>query len=405
MVFCVHFDSAFGGLVPPQSWAARLLHVAAVLGHYGVDIFFIISGYLIYGAVMQNTRLRYTRFLRRRVRRIYPTFLVVLGLYLLVSVLLPQRSKVPNTAIAAALFVGANVLLLPGITSVQPIISVAWSLSYEFCFYAAIPVVVTVFGFCRLGRRGRVTVFLTLGAAFIGLCGLSASPERPLHMVGSPTHLRMMFFVVGILVYELRNDRAESKASTLRDALASGLVLVVLSIAYWLREGVGLPEAAGLKQYPGIYEFLVLGIGFGSFAFRVVTTDAILAKVLSVRPLRWLGNMSYSYYLIHGLTINAVALGVSVLTNKPAGHAGYLLLFFMLCLMASVGVSFLLFGFVEGPFSLAQRGTEKLHSPGSNVSQTASIVSEVLPSLNATGNAQDSELLKDSAVDGGGGRF
>ena len=71
LVFFVHSRSAFKGYVIPQVAASYLSDFLGTVGGTGVDLFFVISGYLIYGAVIRP-RFTYGRFLRRRVERIYP---------------------------------------------------------------------------------------------------------------------------------------------------------------------------------------------------------------------------------------------------------------------------------------------------------------------------------------------
>ena len=128
LVFAVHFCT----LVRP--WAAdpglvSVLDVLERLGHSGVDLFFVLSGYLIYGALIARPR-PFGPFMRRRVQRIYPTFLAVFALYLVLSLLDPSHSKLPAPGASLVLFLLSNLLLLPGIFPLQPLIAVAWSLSY-----------------------------------------------------------------------------------------------------------------------------------------------------------------------------------------------------------------------------------------------------------------------------------
>jgi peptidoglycan/LPS O-acetylase OafA/YrhL len=102
-----------------------LLDALAKIGHSGVDLFFVISGYLIYGALIRKREFSYFPFVRRRATRIYPTFLAVLGVYLALSVLLPQQSRFPQGVSASMVYLGQNLLLLPGLFSIMPIMTVS----------------------------------------------------------------------------------------------------------------------------------------------------------------------------------------------------------------------------------------------------------------------------------------
>jgi len=112
LVFLVHYESLFGGWLGTAGPNATVGQFLQTVGHTGVDLFFVLSGYLIYGAVLKN-REGYPRFMERRVRRIYPTFLVMLVVYLGLSVIVPSESKLPVERFAAITYVVENVLLLP----------------------------------------------------------------------------------------------------------------------------------------------------------------------------------------------------------------------------------------------------------------------------------------------------
>src|ERR1041385_7793178 len=92
LVFFVHFHALFGGYAENILILRTASHFLGVVGNAGVDLFFVLSGYLIYGALLRN-RTSIVKFLWRRVERIYPTFLAVFVLYLGLSALFPDASK------------------------------------------------------------------------------------------------------------------------------------------------------------------------------------------------------------------------------------------------------------------------------------------------------------------------
>src|SRR5229473_2644814 len=81
LVFFVHFHGAFSKYLSSGSPLFHISEFMGTLGSTGVDLFFVISGYLIYGAVMRS-KFNYRRFMRRRVQRIYPTFLFLFFIYI-----------------------------------------------------------------------------------------------------------------------------------------------------------------------------------------------------------------------------------------------------------------------------------------------------------------------------------
>jgi peptidoglycan/LPS O-acetylase OafA/YrhL len=131
LVFFVHYHTLYGSYASTTSWTFKISHFAWGLGHSGVDLFFVLSGFLIYGSLIRKP-VNYFRFLRRRVQRIYPAFLVVFSVYICLSLIFPSFSKFPSGWWPTTKYIVLNLALMPGIFAVTPIISVAWSLSYEF---------------------------------------------------------------------------------------------------------------------------------------------------------------------------------------------------------------------------------------------------------------------------------
>ena len=78
LVFFVHFNALFHTYLWPGFLVARLANIAGSFGHTGVDLFFLLSGFLIYGIVLKKHP-SYGDFLWRRIRRLYPVFVLVLG--------------------------------------------------------------------------------------------------------------------------------------------------------------------------------------------------------------------------------------------------------------------------------------------------------------------------------------
>ena len=141
LVFVCHFQMVI--LSPlSQSFGSRFYLVMAQIGGTGVDLFFVLSGMLIYRAALKPN-MKYGKFLVRRVQRIFPTFVVVLALYIVVLEVTHKGAHYHAVGFKAhLLYIVANLLLLPGVFNIPGIISAAWSLSYEFAFYLAIPILV-----------------------------------------------------------------------------------------------------------------------------------------------------------------------------------------------------------------------------------------------------------------------
>lgn len=329
LVFLTHFCSLMGPWMADAPALAQFAAVVHDIGNAGVDLFFVLSGYLIYKTLVTREQ-RFSAFMARRIRRIYPTFLVVFAVYCVLSFVFPHESRIPHDA--PLRYLAANLLLLPGLLPIKPMITVAWSLSYEMFFYLCLPAVVTAFGLRRRGGMQRIGV-IALAAIALGAWGATTGSA----------HVRMLMFVSGMLVHEAihsRQVRAPSGAVA-ACVLAMGLLALVI------------PALGGFQT----------SILFTSFFLVCMSTflrpQEGLARAFAWTPLRWLGNMSYSYYLLHGLTLKALFL----LLPHPAALAGhaiplfFLLLpvFFVLTLLPSAG----LFLLVERPLSLAAESAPK----------------------------------------------
>jgi exopolysaccharide production protein ExoZ len=346
LVFFVHYHALYRLYVSPDSVSFQISEFLEIIGHSGVDLFFVLSGYLIYGIVIQKPQ-SYPLFLWRRVKRIYPTFLCVFFLYLILSFLFPERSRMPAGLFDASIYVLQNITLMPGIFPIPPLIAVSWTLSYEFAFYLSLPLLIRLAGMRSWGGGQRILLFLGFIALHIGLS---------LGM-GSELHLRLVLFVVGILLWEtLSYTGVKEKLTRLGEAGAIVIYLGSLVLSYWL--GIhpsSLPVIHGFHNLQGISRVFLMAVGSFAFGIYCFGFDGVLNKRFSQAPLRWLGNMSYSYYLIHGLALNGFAL---VLTRwfPPSGASPVVFWSALPCaFLMTLVTATILFAFVEKPFSLRQR--------------------------------------------------
>ncbi|MGL4609211.1 MAG: acyltransferase family protein [Trueperaceae bacterium] len=331
LVFFVHYvslakSSAWLATATKSSLTSTIAQALYNIGHTGVDLFFVLSGYLIYGSVIKRAQ-PFPQFMKRRIERIYPTFTVVFFLYTALSFLFPTESKIPPSWNEGTIYLLQNFFLLPGIFNIPPLNTVTWSLSYEMLFYLIIPLLVTLFTLRTRQVRWRVAFFSIITMIFLMY-----------HLVFDG-HERMLLFIAGILLYEVMTYH-------LIKPLPSwlGSTALCLSFAYALLPVI-TPSESTLKA-------LVLSIGMFLFCFVCFTQPALwLQNIFYWTPLRWLGNMSYSYYLIHGLALRFCFL----ITNRLLPNNTSELLFWIflpLMLLVTFVPSTLLFLLIERPFSL-----------------------------------------------------
>jgi peptidoglycan/LPS O-acetylase OafA/YrhL len=341
LVFLVHFDQLIASLLPNHSLSRNILHWAGEMGHSGVDLFFLLSGYLIYGLVRSGKR-SVPDFLARRVQRIYPTFFVILASYIVYMLLVPSQSKIPHATGAALLYLAANAMLLPGLFAITPIITVAWSLSYEVFYYAALPALYLVARMRRWNRTARVTFFVGLALAYCAYSVKYWNAAVPGILLNPGQHVRLIMFVAGILVYEVVSAKALRFRISRRREFAVALLAgcVVLGIP-------GLPSGT-----PAAVPALMLFVAFGLVcACSLGDETGLLATAFSFTPLRCLGNMSYSYYLIHAVGVHLTrGAMVRAFPISPALVWSVLPVCFAITWLASTA----LFLLVEKPLSFAR---------------------------------------------------
>lgn len=342
LVFLVHYVT----LVMPWLEASTATHAIATsietIGHLGVDLFFVLSGYLIYGMLITKPR-PLGRYAVRRVQRIYPTFAAVFVLYLVLSAVFPAESKIPG-GFEGVVYVLQNALLLPGIFDIEPMITVAWSLSYEAFAYLTIPLMIGLFSMRSMPRLQRI------------MCLLAVSIMLFLVSTTWLGHIRLTMFLCGMLVFEAIDAGA---MRWLRGwslpALAGALGITIA--APWL----------GLRTW-GLFPCLF--VLFFVFCLGCLS-GGIAARLFTLAPLRWLGNMSYSYYLIHGLALKGFLSALAMAYLPAAGGAGFFWLLLPVAFAATLIPSAVLFIAVEKPFSLTMRAKRPSAVPKSATAAAA----------------------------------
>ncbi|MBM7846421.1 acyltransferase family protein [Herpetosiphon giganteus] len=327
LVFLVHFRSSIQAWLFNDSPTAIVNNAFGMVGNTGVDLFFVLSGYLIYASLMKRQQ-AYGSFIGRRIRRIYPTFFVIFMAYLGLSIIFPAESKIPSGIAAATLYFIQNLLFLPGMLPIEPMITVAWSLSYEVFYYLIMPLIVLAIGLRAKTPQWRIGFFSIVGVILTAICIIWQGP------------LKLAMFIAGILLHEL----LESKRNYTPTAWLGLLGLLV---------GTCAPLLPLSGMIGNAIRFSLIFSGFLLACWHCFSqAESWLKQALSWTPLRWLGNMSYSYYLVHGLSLHA---GFMLLQKfMPATPTGGW--FFWLILPLMFGVTLvsgaLLFVLVEHPMSL-----------------------------------------------------
>jgi len=236
-------------------------------GHYGVELFFVISGFVIF---MTLERCRDAReFVASRVARLVPAFLVCLAISCLAQWWLPVDGMRP-LSLARVL---ASLTMMPQLFSEQPVDGVYWTLAHEISFYCLAGI-----GFFLAGpKRAEFLCFGWLCLAFFCRTGTVAMPVQAWILTGAAY---APHFTLGILIYLWHAGRA--RASTLI-LLGLALALCITGPAWTLRPIAG---AAYILVVAGAAALVALGGREGSYLGRIA-------------PLVFIGDISYPLYLVH----------------------------------------------------------------------------------------------------------
>ncbi len=282
-------------------------------GFVGVDVFFVISGFLITGLMLREIgetgTLSLPSFYARRARRILPAAAVVLLVTVAVSVVLLPPLLVPGAATdaaAAALFV-SNVGFAAQATDYfaasqtpSPILHF-WSLGVEEQFYLLWPVIVFVVarGALRPGRRVGAIVAAIAVVSFVLALWLT-SVNQPWAFFSLPTRAWELGLGALLAVAGTRFERIPGPAAAV--AGWTGIALIAIA-AVAIGEATPFPGMAALLPTVGA----ALVIVAGSRATRFGP-----ARCLGTAIPRFFGRISYSLYLWHWpvLVIPVIALGV-----------------------------------------------------------------------------------------------
>jgi peptidoglycan/LPS O-acetylase OafA/YrhL len=327
LVFLVHYVVLSSPWIDQSSLTYRVATALEYVGNTGVDLFFVLSGFLIYGSLIKRPR-SFSSYISRRIERIYPTFLAVLLLYIGLSFLFPSKSKIPSEPAEAITYLLQNFLLLPGIFRIEPIISVTWSLSFEVLFYISIPIIIAVLALRSWRSEYRSVLFLVLAILIL------------IYPFNFGIYNRMAMFLSGILLYEvLANYTPRFKANGIGLlALFSGFFLILL-----------------MRQVNSEYglQVAVIFIAFFFLCFDSFNNPkGFAASVFSWKPLRLFGNMSYSYFLIHGLTINIIFSLVSIVYPSKGMETITFWLVLPLIFLTTLIPAIVVFILIERPYSL-----------------------------------------------------
>lgn len=305
-------------------------------GFVGVDIFFVISGFLITGIIVKEIkekRFSFSNFYLRRIRRIFPALFLVLFISLIVAtlILIPANFAAFAKALRYATLQASNILFMKKTDYFAPqidgnLLLHTWSLGVEEQFYVVFPIILVILS--KFPKHKNLPFY---GLLFLTILSFAFS----CYFV--KTNSQIAFFSLPSRFFELAIGalialKLENKTTKTNNEIMGfiGLSLIILSLFIVKKD-----------NFPGLSALLPT-LGTGLLIFSGFDNRTWCRKFLSGKLLVFIGLISYSLYLWHWLIIAAF--------REYTGIENIALLPSLIIIIISLIISFFSWKFIETPF-------------------------------------------------------
>jgi peptidoglycan/LPS O-acetylase OafA/YrhL len=298
-VFAFHVSDWLGRLQPGARGISRWLGSA---GFLGVDLFFVLSGFVIalnYAASDLHSSAPYCRYLWKRLARLYPVHLFALALvgalqavYAILELgLFPRAWFTQSGLVATLLLTNGWAMPIPKAWNI-----VSWSVSCEWAAYLLFPLAALLANAMRSQRSILlliVSLFVLLGhVVWTGHSSGTMAYGMPRVAAG---------FVAGVLLHRLWQLRGLEQ-----DARNGRLALMAL--ATLLAGGSVLASLGSSRLALALLPILACPVVYG-----LASSAGPLCRVLATPASLWAGRVSYSFYMVHLTVLNAVGSPLRIL--------------------------------------------------------------------------------------------
>jgi peptidoglycan/LPS O-acetylase OafA/YrhL len=311
-------------------------------GYIGVDIFFVISGFLITSGLIkdiENNNFSIANFYERRMRRIFPALFACLIITTIISsfMLLPKElEQFPATLIGSVLFF-SNIVFwrqsgyFESAAEFKPLLH-TWSLGVEEQFYIFAPLIflITISYF----KKNDKFIIAAIGLASFALC-LILTPVAP----------AASFYLIPTRAWELLAGSMVSfgvfpriKSHKINEGLAAfGLAMIVFAIT-------SFDDTINFPGYAAAIPVL------GASLIIAYSSNTTVGKFLSWKPFVGIGLISYSLYLWHWPII---------VFARDLGYMNGHMQFAILVIFAAIAIAYISWRFIETPFRNRKRFDQK----------------------------------------------
>jgi peptidoglycan/LPS O-acetylase OafA/YrhL len=340
IVFLYHY----GGIFAHPQWINTIFD----FGWTGVDLFFVLSGYLIssqlFSSIAHKNQVDFKTFFIKRFFRIIPPYLLVVAVYYF----FPFTHERGDTAPAWKLLTFTQNLGLDLRT--QGSFSHAWSLCIEEQFYLLLPLVLMALVYFKKVQKGWMILVFLFALGFFAryfiwqyILQFSEAPSfRILWMkwLYYPTYARLDGLLVGVSIAAIFRFKPTIKARL--QPYGNGLLFVgiVLLTGCWFLTR----DQASFST--SIFGFPLIAIAYGCFVSSAIVPTGFLYRFNS-KITTMIASLSYAIYLTHKIVIHVTQEFLSGWQFQKDGNS-----VFLICVINSLLIAFALHQLVEKPFLL-----------------------------------------------------
>jgi len=302
-------------------------------GYIGVDIFFVLSGFVIsrsYLKALLTKEIPFKQFWIKRIRRLMPAYMLVIVVTSVVAFFILEPHLLTNygkSLIGQSFYIQNILFWLEGSyfdkAITKPLLH-TWSLGVEEQFYIFFIVLIMVSN----KQSNRFVLFLTTIAVFSIVAGYvvsTASPKTSFYLLP----MRIWEFYLGILAYLITDKWKINQPSIIWKLLLYLLIVITISTFFFVKT----------SPFPG-WQSLIACLSVFLIICILIRLPSINNMLLSNKVFQYIGKLSYSLYLWHWVLISLYVTGLNKELNIESS---------IYIIVASFTLSFLSYKYIENP--------------------------------------------------------
>lgn len=344
LVFLYHY----GRMFPHPEWTNSVSH----FGWTGVDLFFVLSGYLIasqlFAKIDEGKKIPLKEFFIKRFFRIIPVYLLVVAVYFLFPFVHEREALAPLWKyLSFTQNIGLDLRY-------HGTFSHAWSLCIEEQFYLFLPLILLALVYFKAVKKGFTLLFILFLLGFAArlyswytlIAPFTDTDEFWIYWykwIYYPTYNRLDGLLIGVLLAGIFQFKPKLKAWI----QANGNRLLAMSMAILTASYFLCYNQASFNA--SIFGFPLVAIGYGLLVASAISPAGFLYNIKTPGITR-IATFSYSIYLTHKIVIHLTQQQFSKLFISKDGN-----LMFILCIITSVFIAFAINRLIEKPAAILRK--------------------------------------------------